>query len=98
MIVENLKEYILNDIVDQLLMNKSILFVSDFFTYESVMKELRIIFEDVPLYGFSFIAFSDNVSEILGASDKFDNVVVYISSQEDKKYLQSVCSKNVFIF
>lgn len=98
MIVENLKTYILNDIVDQLLMNKSILFVSDFFTYESVIEELKDIFEDVPLYGFSFIPYSDNVSEVLEVSENFDTVVVYISSQEDKKYLQSVCSKNVFIF
>ena len=95
---KNIEKYIFDDIVDKLLMNKSVLFVSDLFTYNSAIFELKEIFEDVSLYGFSFIGYTGNAFEIKSVSENFDMVIVYISSEEDKKYLQSVCSKNVFIF
>lgn len=95
---KNIEKYIFDDIVDNLLMNKSVLFVSDLFTYNSATFELKEVFEDVSLYGFSFIEYVGNAFEIESVSDKFDVVIAYLSSEEDKKYLQSICSKNVFIF
>ena len=46
---KNIEKYIFDDIVDKLLMNKSVLFVSDLFTYNSAIFELKEIFEDLHL-------------------------------------------------
>ena len=89
-----MEEKIFEHIVDSLLLNKSVLFVSDNISYNVCVYELKEIYEDVPLYGF---AFSDNVEDSLDLFSNFDEVVIYLSSDK-RDILNKLNFKNLVIF
>ena len=76
-------------IVDNLLLNKSVLFISDVFTYNSIVYELKESFEDVNLYLFSFSNFDlDYIGKI--DFDTFDMVVFYLDIPNNKENLVEI--------
>lgn len=82
---QNVVEYI----VDNLLLNRSVLFISDVFTYNSIVFELKECFEDVNLYLFSFSNFNIDTLENMDYGE-FDSVVFYIKSESEKEYLNKM--------
>lgn len=92
------EEYVINDIIDNLLLNKKVLFVSDKFTYNSIVYELKSDFEDIALYGFTFIEYKDNMQEIASYFEKFDVVICYLSKDDDSARLKCINPKNVIVY
>ena len=86
-------------IVDDLLLNKSVLFVSDVFTYNSIVFELKECFEDVNLYLFAFSKFSTAIVNEIDF-DIYDRVVFYLSSSDKKEVLKEVIKykENIIVF
>lgn len=85
-------------IVDNLLLNKSVLFISDVFTYNSIVYELKESFEDVNLYLFSFSNFDlDYIGKI--DFDTFDMVVFYLDIPNNKENLVEIVKnhKNILV-
>lgn len=93
-VLDNRENIVLEHIVDGLLLNKSILFVSDMLSYSITLLGLKDIYEDVPLYAFSF---SNKFENSVALFDDYDEVVIYLSDKK-KDIFNKFNFKNVVIF
>lgn len=89
--------YVIDEIVDMLLMNKSVLFVSDMFEYDEIIAMLKENFEEISLYGLTFLK-TNSIIEVKNIETSFDNVIVYLKSEEDKVQARTVLSANSLVF
>lgn len=79
-VLDNGENLVLEHIVDSLLLNKSVLFLSDKITYSFTVFGLKEIYEDVPLYAFSY---SDKIEDSMVLCNNFDEVVIYLSNEKE---------------
>ena len=77
-----------------MLLNKSVLFISDKLTYSFTIFSLKEIYEDVPLYAFSY---SEGLENSIILFNDFDEVVIYLSDNKTD-ILNKLNFKNVVIF
>ena len=89
--------YVIDEILDMLLMNKSVLFVSDMFEYDEIIAMLKENFEEISLYGLTFLK-TNSIIEVKNIETSFDNVIVYLKSEEDKVQAKTVLGANCFVF
>lgn len=87
------EEKVIDLVVENLLLNKSVLFVSDVFTYNSIVFELKESFEDVNLYLFSFSNFDLEIINKIDL-DTFDMVVFYLNTLTNKESLVDIVKNN----
>lgn len=89
--------YVIDEVLDMLLMNKSVLFVSDMFEYDEIIAMLKENFEEISLYGLTFLK-TNSIIEVKNIETSFDNVIVYFKSEEDKVQARTVLGANCFVF
>ena len=89
--------YVIDEVLDMLLMNKSVLFVSDMFEYDEIITMLQENFEEISLYGLTFLQ-TNSIIEVKNIETSFDNVIVYLKSEEDKVQAKTVLGANCFVF
>ena len=89
--------YVIDEVLDMLLMNKSVLFVSDMFEYDEIIAMLKENFEEISLYGLTFLK-TNSIIEVKNIETSFDNVIVYLKSEEDKVQARTVLGANCFVF
>lgn len=89
--------YVIDEVLDMLLMNKSVLFVSDMFEYDEIIAMLKENFEEISLYGLTFLK-TNSIIEVKNIETSFDNVIVYLKSEEDKVQAKTVLGANCFVF
>ena len=89
--------FVIDEIVDLLLLNKSVLLVSDNLNYNEIIFELKESFEDVPLYNFNFVQ-TNNLITVKGHSKLYDKVIVYMSSEEETETAKTVLEKEIIVF
>ena len=89
--------YVIDEILDMLLMNKSVLFVSDMFEYDEIITMLQENFEEISLYGLTFLQ-TNSIIEVKNIETSFDNVIVYLKSEEDKVQAKTVLGAICFVF
>ena len=90
-------DYVINEIIDMLLMNKSVLFVSDMFEYDEIIVMLKENFEDIELYGLTYLK-TNSIIEVKNIENSFDNVVVYLKSENDKTKAKTILGSGSLIF
>ena len=90
-------DFVIDEIVDLLLLNKSVLLVSDNLNYNEIVFELKENFEDVPLYNFNFLQ-TNNLITIKGYSAFYDKVIVYMDSKEETETAKMVLEKEIIVF
>jgi hypothetical protein len=89
--------YVIDEVLDMLLMNKSVLFVSDMFEYDEIIAMLKENFEEISLYGLTFLK-TNSIIEVKNIETSFDNVIVYLKSEEDKVQARTILGANCFVF
>ena len=71
--------------------------ISDKYSYNEIVFELKEEFEDIPLYAFYHIN-ENSVLPFVGISKEFDKVIVYLDSDEETERAKTILEKEILIF
>ena len=89
--------YVIDEIIDMLLLNKSVLFVSDMYEYDEIVRLLKENFDEISLYGLTYLR-TDSIIEVQNIQESFDNVIVYLDSNKKTEEAKTILGKNCFVF